>query len=129
MPGARIELALCRQNRILSPARLPVPPSRPAKGAQYSEIDATFSAPEASNITDMASQFAPEPPAGLLDRAAAGEEAAFTELYRLYSTPVYTVAMRMLASREPAEEVLQEVFIELLRALRGRRRGVLGCGA
>jgi hypothetical protein len=28
VPGARIELALCCQNRILSPARLPVPPSR-----------------------------------------------------------------------------------------------------
>ena len=28
VPGARIELALCYQNRILSPARLPVPPPR-----------------------------------------------------------------------------------------------------
>lgn len=28
VPGARLELALCFQNRILSPARLPVPPSR-----------------------------------------------------------------------------------------------------
>ena len=28
MPGARIELARCRQRGILSPVRLPVPPSR-----------------------------------------------------------------------------------------------------
>ncbi len=28
VPGARIELALCYQNRILNPARLPVPPPR-----------------------------------------------------------------------------------------------------
>ncbi len=27
VPGGRVELPLCRQNRILSPARLPVPPS------------------------------------------------------------------------------------------------------
>ncbi len=30
VPGARIELALCYQNRILNPARLPVPPPRRA---------------------------------------------------------------------------------------------------
>ncbi len=35
VPGARIELALCYQNQILSLARLPVPPSRPNRGAQY----------------------------------------------------------------------------------------------
>ena len=31
VPGARIELALCFQNRILNPARLPVPPPRQGK--------------------------------------------------------------------------------------------------
>ena len=33
VPGARIELALCYQNRILNPARLPVPPPRHAHTA------------------------------------------------------------------------------------------------
>ena len=33
MPGERLELSLCCQNRILSPARLPIPPSRPGGGA------------------------------------------------------------------------------------------------
>ena len=33
VPGARIELALCFQNRILNPARLPVPPPRQGMGA------------------------------------------------------------------------------------------------
>ncbi len=69
----------------------------------------------------MASQFAPEPPAGLLERAVVGDDTAFAELYRLYGSPVFTVALRMLAQREAAEEVLQEVFIELLRALDGYR--------
>ena len=30
VPGERIELSLCFQNRILNPARLPVPPPRHA---------------------------------------------------------------------------------------------------
>ena len=33
VPGEGIEPTLCCQNRILSPARLPVPPARP--GANY----------------------------------------------------------------------------------------------
>ena len=32
MPGARLELARCRQRWILSPLRLPIPPSRQAVG-------------------------------------------------------------------------------------------------
>ena len=36
VPGGGIEPPLCFQNRILNPARLPVPPSRLAwTGAQY----------------------------------------------------------------------------------------------
>ena len=31
VPGERIELSLCYQNRILNPARLPVPPPRLGK--------------------------------------------------------------------------------------------------
>ena len=33
MPGEGLELSLCCQNRILSPARLPIPPSRPGGAA------------------------------------------------------------------------------------------------
>ena len=37
VPGARIELALCFQNRILNPARLPVPPPRQGE-AEYKDV-------------------------------------------------------------------------------------------
>lgn len=67
-------------------------------------------------MTDMA-EFPPEPPAGLLDRVAAGDERAFGELYGVYAGPVYTVAMRMLARADAAEEVLQEVCIKLLETV------------
>ena len=63
----------------------------------------------------------PEPPFGLLDRVGAGDDAAFEAVYRLYAGPVFTVAARMLAQREAAEDVTQEVFIDLARALRSYR--------
>ncbi len=63
----------------------------------------------------------PEPPEGLLQRVNDGEEAAFEALYRLYSAPAFTVAVRMLGQREAAEDVLQEVFLDLTRTLRSYR--------
>lgn len=69
----------------------------------------------------MAGPPAHEPAIGLLERASAGDDAAFAELYRAYASPVYTLALRMLRQREAAEDVLQEVFLELTRALTGYR--------
>jgi RNA polymerase sigma factor (sigma-70 family) len=63
----------------------------------------------------------PEPAPGLLERARRGDDAAFAELYRTYAGRVHTVAARMLRQREAAEDVLQEVFLELTRALGGFR--------
>lgn len=60
---------------------------------------------------------AQEPAPGLLRRASAGDDAAFAALYHAYARPVFTLAARMLRQREAAEDVLQEVFVELTRAL------------
>lgn len=51
----------------------------------------------------------------LLRRAAKGEEAAFTELYRRHQAPLYRYALRMTGSRWSAEEIVQEVFMTLIR--------------
>jgi RNA polymerase sigma factor (sigma-70 family) len=59
-----------------------------------------------------------EPDPALLERAATGDAAALAELYRGFARPVYTLALRMLASRESAEDVLQDVFVALPDALR-----------
>jgi RNA polymerase sigma-70 factor, ECF subfamily len=52
---------------------------------------------------------------GLMARLADGDEGALAELYELLSERVYTLALRMLQSREEAEEVLQDTFLKLYR--------------
>lgn len=51
----------------------------------------------------------------LLRRAAKGDEEAFTQLYRRHQTALYRYALRMTGSAWSAEEVVQEVFMTLIR--------------
>jgi RNA polymerase sigma-70 factor (ECF subfamily) len=53
-----------------------------------------------------------------LRAAAAGSLDALGRLYEAHSDAVYTVAFRVLGSRAEAEDVLQDVFVALPRALR-----------
>ena len=55
----------------------------------------------------------------LFERAQAGDEEAFTCLYRRRQAGVYRFALRMSGSAAMAEDVTQEVFLALLRD--GRR--------
>jgi RNA polymerase sigma-70 factor, ECF subfamily len=52
-----------------------------------------------------------------LSRARAGEQAAFAQLVRRYQQSVYGIALRMLSDRHKAEELAQEVFLQLHRKL------------
>ncbi|MBF0569236.1 MAG: RNA polymerase sigma factor [Candidatus Omnitrophica bacterium] len=61
------------------------------------------------------SDFAPD----AITRAVQGDIAAFEEIYRAHSRMVYAVALRMLGQAEDAEEVVQDVFIAVHRALQG----------
>ena len=56
-------------------------------------------------------------PDELLTRAAAGEAAAFAALVRRYQRTVYSIALRMLSDRHRAEDLAQEVFLQLYRSL------------
>lgn len=64
--------------------------------------------------------------AALVARVRSGDNSAMTELYDRYSSIVYAVALRVLGETSAAEDVLQEVFIQLWRnpgafdAARGR---------
>lgn len=53
----------------------------------------------------------------LLERARAGDAAAFTEIVRLYEGPVYRAALAALGSREEAEEAAQDAFVAAFRRL------------
>ena len=53
----------------------------------------------------------------LLARARKGEEAAMEEIYRKFCGPVYTVALRICASADKAEDVVQDTFIEAFAKL------------
>lgn len=51
----------------------------------------------------------------LLRRAAKGDEEAFTVLYRRHQAPIYRFALRMTGSAWGAEEIVQDVFMTLIR--------------
>lgn len=59
--------------------------------------------------------------AGLVARAAGGDDAAFTELVRRHRGEVYRLALRMVADRELAADVAQEAIVRAWRALPGFR--------
>ncbi len=51
----------------------------------------------------------------LLRRSAKGDEKAFTELYRRHQAPLYRFALRMSGNVWAAEEIVQDVFMTLIR--------------
>jgi RNA polymerase sigma-70 factor (ECF subfamily) len=52
-----------------------------------------------------------------LSRAVAGESAAFTVLVRNHQSSVYSLALRMLSDRHKAQDLAQDVFLQLHRSL------------
>ena len=52
----------------------------------------------------------------LLRRAAKGDEEAFTLLYQQHQAAMYRFALRMTGSAWAAEEIVQDVFMTLMRA-------------
>jgi len=55
--------------------------------------------------------------AALLDRARLGDGAAFASLVRLHQASVYSIGLRMLGRRDAAEDLAQDVFLQLYRKL------------
>jgi RNA polymerase sigma-70 factor (ECF subfamily) len=58
----------------------------------------------------------------LLPRVRRGDPDAQEALYRAFATPVYGLARRICRTREDAEDVAQETFLEVYRSI-GRFRG------
>jgi RNA polymerase sigma-70 factor, ECF subfamily len=55
----------------------------------------------------------------LIQRAAAQDREAFSQLYDRFSSLVFSLAMRILRSQSDAEDLLQEVFMQLWRQASG----------
>lgn len=53
--------------------------------------------------------------AALIARIRAGDQSAMADLYDRYSGVVYGVALRVLANTTAAEDVVQEIFLQLWR--------------
>lgn len=60
----------------------------------------------------------------LLRRTRSGDEAAFGELYARHSPAVYRYALRMSGSESVAEEIVQDVFLQVVRGCRGFDPGI-----
>ena len=69
-----------------------------------------------------------EDDASLLARVQAGEDAAMASLYDRYSRLVYSVALRVLRDAASAEDIMQEVLMQVWRSPAGfaSMRGSLG---
>lgn len=57
----------------------------------------------------------------ILDRARAGDGEAYECIYLLLSKPVYTLIRRLVIRPAVAEELLQDVFVEILRSVHSYR--------
>jgi RNA polymerase sigma-70 factor (ECF subfamily) len=55
----------------------------------------------------------------LIDRCVAGDVEAFRPLVNRYQRVTYSVALRMLGSRDDAEDVTQQAFVDAFNALDG----------
>ena len=57
----------------------------------------------------------------LVERATAGDEAAFRALVELTQADVYTLALRMSANPDDAHDIVQEAYVRAYRALKNFR--------
>lgn len=98
-------------------ARFPAPPS-------------SFEGPTSSDFALFADNVAPWPDVGLpddveaklIERLIARDERAFNELVTAYGRRVSALVLRMLGNRAEAEDLTQEVFVQVFKAI-GTFRG------
>lgn len=73
------------------------------------------------NPTEIRTGFAQPVDEVTLARARRGDVTAHATLYRTYARPCYTLAMRVLGSSAAAEDIVQDVFLKLMDAIRQYR--------
>lgn len=63
----------------------------------------------------MTARLQPDHDAALMEKVMAGDESAFATLYDRYSPMLFGMLMRILQDSQAAEEVLQDIFLQLWR--------------
>jgi len=104
------------------------PPTR--GGAGLPAPDGSFEGPTSSDFALFADNVAPWPEvalpddveAKLIERLIARDERAFNELVTAYGRRVSALVLRMLGNRAEAEDLTQEVFVQVFKAI-GTFRG------
>jgi RNA polymerase sigma-70 factor (ECF subfamily) len=84
--------------------------------------------PSDNRTSNSETEIGPVDESAMLTRIGQRDENAMEEIFRRYSGPVYSVALRVLRDSSQAEDVLQEVFLQLWRkpAAFVQNRGSLG---
>jgi RNA polymerase sigma-70 factor, ECF subfamily len=84
--------------------------------------------PSDNRTSNSETEIGPVDETAMLTRIGQRDENAMEEIFRRYSGPVYSVALRVLRDSGHAEDVLQEVFLQLWRkpAAFVQNRGALG---
>ncbi|MDE3032234.1 MAG: sigma-70 family RNA polymerase sigma factor [Acidobacteriota bacterium] len=80
-----------------------------------------LTAPQTARIPDPASPYHTPEVLAWVEAAQAGDQAAFASLVRLFSRDVYGKAFSILKNHQDADDVVQETFIRVYRALPGFR--------
>ncbi len=58
-----------------------------------------------------------------VEMAASGDMAAFEDIYKQFSSTVYTISLGVTRNRQDAEEATQDVFVKVFRGLKNFRFG------
>jgi RNA polymerase sigma-70 factor (ECF subfamily) len=84
--------------------------------------------PSDNRTSNSETEIGPVDESAILTRIGQRDENAMEEIFRRYSGPVYSVALRVLRDGGQAEDVLQDVFLQLWRkpAAFVQNRGSLG---
>ena len=73
--------------------------------------------PERNESSSGAGRWDDQEVQALVRRAKAGDMGAFDDLVRTFQSPMYNLAYRMVGNREDADDVTQEIFVKMYRAI------------
>ena len=57
----------------------------------------------------------------IIEKAAYGDMPAFEEIYKTFSSAVYSIALGVVRNRHDADEVTQDVFVKIFRSIKSFR--------